>query len=172
MSNNVKKTLKNFFFGEGFKGLNVDERIKQGAEQAGNYSFWVVMICLWLAMILFGFIFDDIKLASIPLIIFLIGCIAYSFFRVKNGSFLSGINIGQSRTKIIWRYVWMGFVYGLMMFIFNIRDIEIFTFDNIYPEIIRAVINGAMFIFFFHFFGKFLSKKSEKVLDKKMNTAE
>ena len=134
MSNNVKKTLKNIFFGNEFKGFNGDERIKQGIDQAGNYSFYVVMLCLWLATFLSYFIFDDIKMASIPLIIFLIGCIANLFFKVKNGSFPIVKNMEQSRTKKIWRYVWMGFLYSLIMFILNIRDIEVFTFDNIYQN--------------------------------------
>lgn len=148
-----------------------DERIQSGIDQAGNYTFVLTMILLWAAMAI-GLITDQIKLTVVPFIIFLLSSIFYLVFRIKNGSLQAAPNKKQSRLKILSSWVLIGIVYAAIMFLFRIKDIEAFTVSNISHSILFCIINAILFVFVFIFFGRFLIKRNDRVLNKKMDNSD
>jgi cell shape-determining protein MreD len=166
MNNKTKRAfLLARLFGQDYL---TDERIQSGIDQAGNYSFVLTMILLWSAMV-FGVISDQIKLVMIPSIIFLLSCIFYLIFRVKNGSFQANLSKDQSKIKVLLRWFLMGIAYAAILFLLRIKDINSFSFSDISDLIINCFVNAVLWVFLLIFFLKFLIKKNDNILNKKMD---
>ena len=168
MTNKIKSRLLINFFGPDYL---TDERIQAGTDKAGNYCFFLTMFLLWLAM-LYGLLSGQIELAVIPFIIFFINSIFYLILRVKSGSFQAVKNKAQSKTRIILRWFLIGALYASLLFLFKLRDIETFTSSNILPLIISCIVGAILWVFLFIFITRFLIKKNDNVLNKKMDVSD
>lgn len=166
MNNKTKRTiLLARLFGQDYI---TDERIQSGIDQAGNYTYILTMILLWSAMV-FGVISDQIKLIMIPSFIFLLSCIFNIIFRVKNGSFQGNLAKDQSKIKVLLRWFLMGITYAAILFLLRIKNISSFSFSNISDLAINCVVNAVLWVFLLIFFLKFLIKKNDNILNKKMD---
>lgn len=166
MTGKIKSRFLTHFFGPDYL---TDERIQAGADKAGNYSYFLTMFLLWLAM-LYGLLRDQIELAVIPSIIFFISGIFYTIFRVKNGSFQD--KKAQTKSRAILKWFFMGVIFASSIFLLNLRRIETFTSDNIYHLIIKCVVTTILWVFLLIFFMRFLVRKNDDVLNKKMDDTD
>lgn len=168
MTSKIKSRLLTHFFGPDYL---TDERIQAGADKAGNYCYFLTMFLLWLAL-LFGLLSDQIKLAIIPLIIFLISSIFYLIFRVKNGSFQATFRKAQTKPRAILKWFFIGASYASLLFLLNLKDIETFTSANIRQLVTKCAVNAILWVFLLIFFTRFLIRRNDNVLNKKIDNTD
>ena len=168
MIDKIKSRLIAHFWGPDYL---TDERIQAGADKAGNYCFFLTMFLLWLAL-LWGILFDQIELVIIPFIIFLISCIFYIIFRVKNGSFQPTFKKAQTKPWAILKWSFLGAIFASLAFLFNLKNIETFTSANILHLVIKCAIDAMIWVFLLIFFTRFLIRKNDNALKKKMDDTD
>ena len=166
MTGKIKSRFLTHFFGPDYL---TDERIQAGADKAGNYSYLLTMFLLWLAMI-YGLLRHQIELALIPFIILVISGTFYTIFRVKNGSYQD--KKAQTKSRAILKWFFSGFIMASFMFLVQLRHIETFTSDNIYHLIIKSVVIAILWVFLFIFAMRSLVRKTDNVLNKKMDDTD
>ena len=165
MTSKIKSRFLTHFFGPDYL---TDERIQVGADKAGNYSYFLTMFLLWLAM-LYGALSEQIELAVIPLIIFLISGIFNTILRIRNGSFQATFKKAQTKSRAILKWFFIGAIFASLIFLLNLRRIETFTSDNIYHLIIKCVVAAILAVFLAIFLTRFLIRRNDNALKKKMD---
>ena len=163
----MNRKLESFLLGGLLGKENLDdERIRQGINQAGNYTFYVIMFLLWLT-ILFGLFLHKVESVLIPFIIFMLGCVFYLYFRIKNGTYQIDLTFKRSRIQPKYQWIIAGVVYALALFIFITIGILPSPFSSIYYSLGFIAVNEVLWVFLNIWLNKYLVKINNKRLIKK-----
>lgn len=164
MEHKVSNKMKGILFG---KLYCTDERLQMSIDKSGNYSFGLLMLCLWLGMV-YGFVFDNVDIAIFSLILFLVSGIFYIVLRVRFGSFESVTVHEKKWNKKIISYVIGAFAYGAIQFVFKILDMEEYSQKNFFQAGVYSVVTAILWIFVFAGLMSLCAKTSTKRTENKI----
>jgi uncharacterized integral membrane protein len=144
-----------------------DERIVAGRRNAGNVSFLVVMVLLWIAMVI-GLVINRMDITLVPFAVFMAGCVTYLAALARNGAFGTGTVRKPGRIRRVIAYATGGAVFGIIQFLLKAKDVGTGDVSGFVSAGVYALVSTIIWTLFFVGALRLLKRMSDRTIEKNL----